>query len=109
MPATVNVNALALKTGTSNAGVVIKAQGGSFQAKIYNPNASEVYLQCFDAVAPIVVGTTAPSFVIPIKASGTEDIDFPVGFAKGLIVAATTGATGNTAPSTGLDCFFALS
>lgn len=75
---------------------------------IANPNAATVYVQVFDAAATnaVTVGTTSPTFVLAVPGNGV--LDGPqlgaVSFASGIVVAATTTATGSTAPSTALSC-----
>lgn len=69
---------------------------------------ADLWIQLFDAraAADVTVGTTTPnlSFIIPMS-DGTNYTattkDFPKGvrFVKGLVIAATTTATGNGAPA----------
>lgn len=90
-------------------GVSIKASAGQLGGYIiYNPNASVAYVQVFDANAAITLGTTRPDVLIPIPPSSGANIEFGKGvaFASGIRVAATTTASGSTAPGTGLDCTF---
>jgi hypothetical protein len=73
---------------------------------IQNLDASVTYLQFFDAPASgVTVGTTTPSFVIAVPASGLHDADdsVPIGLKGGLTIAATTTATGSGAPTNGLN------
>lgn len=74
---------------------------------ISNPNSSTVYVQFFDSATAgtVTVGTTAPFFWFAIPAnSGVTDngLPFAIPFANGIVVAATTTPTGNTAPSTAI-------
>jgi hypothetical protein len=72
---------------------------------IINPNAATVYLQLFNFLnANITVGTTVPTKVFFIPAMGAYDIQntIPFAFNNGFSIAATTTATGLTAPGTGL-------
>lgn len=74
----------------------------------YNPNSSVVYIQVWNvAIGSITVGTTAPTYVIPIPATSSGHIEFTCGIKHGteINVAATTTATGSTAPSTAIDGF----
>lgn len=69
-----------------------------------NPNSVTIYVQFFDSKtsAAVTVGTTAPLFWIAIPAnSGVTDnaLPFNIPFANGIVIAATTTPTGNTAPS----------
>jgi hypothetical protein len=74
----------------------------------YNPNASAVFVQLFDAATPgaVTPGTTAPKLSLGIPASDSvalnaSDIAGTV-FENGIVACATTTATGGTAPSTAL-------
>ena len=77
---------------------------------IANPNGATVFVQLFDAAsaAAVTLGTTAPTLVLSIPASGVLDGTqaSPVTFANGLVVAATTTATGSSAPGTALSAAF---
>lgn len=67
----------------------------------YNSGGSVSYLQFFDALsADVTVGTTAPSFVIPLPATGGYDVGLncPEGFRTGIVIACTATATGSGAP-----------
>jgi hypothetical protein len=71
----------------------------------YNPNASVEYIQVWDvASGSITVGTTAPTYVIPIPATTGANVEFSVGIAHAtaINIAATTTPTGSTAPGTAL-------
>ena len=69
---------------------------------IANANSSITYVQFFDASATtgIVLGTTAPIFSIAIPANGVVDGQQAFAFKHGVVMAATTTASGLTAPST---------
>lgn len=67
----------------------------------YNSGGAVSYLQFFDALlADVTVGTTTPTFVIPLPATGGYDNSYnlPEGFRIGIVVACTATATGNGAP-----------
>lgn len=100
-------NALVAPAGA----VAISAVAGRFGGyMLQNLNTTPAYLQVFDLTAAVTLGTTTPTFVIPIPANATAanglaaNVEFTVGInlANGLKVAATTTATGSTAVSTGL-------
>lgn len=65
------------------------------------------YLQFFDALtADVTVGTTAPKFTVAINTAAASNIttssllfDTPLYFKTGVVIAATTTATGSTAPA----------
>ena len=69
-----------------------------------NPNTALVFVQFFDAasIGSVTLGTTVPKFVISVPAfGGVIDTSFVTGFVfvNGVVAAATTTPTGNTAPS----------
>lgn len=75
----------------------------------YNPNATVAYLQVFDAATAgaVTLGSTAPNSswaIPPTQASGFAISQTGIQFTNGIQVAATTTATGASAPSTGMDC-----
>lgn len=93
----------------SNTKTAIKAGAGTFGGYMfYNPNSSVVYLQVWNvAIGSITVGTTAPTYVIPIPATAGANVEFTNGInhSAEINIAATTTATGSTAPSTAIDGF----
>lgn len=85
------------------------AAGNLYGFHIYNPNTVVIYVQLFNvASASVTLGTTAPTSVIVVPAGGWADSSYPVPitFGTALTVAATTTASGSTAPSTGLTANF---
>ena len=87
----------------------VKTSAGQLgMVQCYNPNATQVYIQVFNMNASwVVLGTTAPTLSIPISATSTGGwaLASPgTGFSTGMSIAATTTATGSTAPSTAIDC-----
>jgi hypothetical protein len=99
-------------TGTallSNTVVAVKssAVGTLYGLSAYNPNASVSYVQSFDVATAgaVTLGTTVPNESWPIPANGWYDVpinDLGLLRANGIQLAATTTATGSTAPGTGL-------
>ena len=76
-----------------------------------NPNSSGsmTYIQIFDVAtaAGVTLGTTTPKLSLGIpgtQSSGIGPSGLGVIFQNGIQVAVTTTATGNTAPSTAMDC-----
>lgn len=70
-----------------------------------NLDASVCYLQIFDVAShsSVTLGTTTPDQVIHVAASAERTLPLlDWGFNNGCVIAATTTATGNTSPSTGL-------
>lgn len=75
-----------------------------FNITAYNSGASASFLQFFDALeANVTVGTTTPTFVIPLPAAGGYDtsLNLPEGFRTGIVIACTATATGSGAPAAG--------
>jgi hypothetical protein len=92
---------------TNSAVSVVSGQHNLQTIILYNPNASVEYIQLFDALAAnVTVGTTVPKMVVPIPASSTIDLPIEnsaqITFFTGIVVAATTTATGASAPGTGI-------
>lgn len=74
---------------------------------ISNPNGSDVFVQFFDlASGSVTVGTTTPTFAVWIPPSGGIDGNWTFGieFETAVTIAATTTATGSTAPGSALNC-----
>lgn len=98
------------QTGLTNTKTQIKGAAGTLGGYVINnPNGSTIYVQVFDALsANVTVGTTTPTYVLAIPASGTVTLELTCGVnhATGITVAATTTATGGTAPSTALVAAF---
>lgn len=94
----------------TNTAVQIKASAGQLgYFSCSNTNVSQAYAQIYSLPsASVTVGTSTPVLSIPIPAGGTNGFSLPLsGIAvggTGISVAATTTATGSTAPSTALDC-----
>lgn len=89
----------------------IKGTAGAFggYVNLYNPNTAVTFIQVFNkASASVTVGSTAPDFVITLPglatASGTgtdRNLEITCGIlmGTGITVAATTTATGSSAPA----------
>lgn len=92
-------------TAVTNSAVLVRSgRTDIFGWSLPNANASAVYIQLFDVAdtSSVTLGTTAPTEVILIPASGqniAEESERPWRqFTNGLAIAATTTATGSTAP-----------
>lgn len=94
-----------------NTAQTVKTTGGRIHyLEVSNPNATDAYIQFYDAAAgSVTVGTTTPvqSFLVPAgdgtKDAGTEKtFNFPWKFNDAITYACTTTATGSTDPTTGL-------
>lgn len=106
------------QSALSSTKVQIKGSAGTFGGYLwlYNPNTAVTYIQVFNKTsANVTVGTTAPDFVIALpgvaSASATgsaANMEMVMGIAMstGITVAATTTASGSTAPSNALTCTF---
>lgn len=85
---------------------VALVQARVYGMHVYNPNATDAFLQFYDALsAGVTVGTTTPTVTLWIPAmSGLDDRDIivPSTYSTGIVVAATTTIGGNTDPTTGL-------
>lgn len=93
----------------TNTVVAVKASAGQFGGYMfYNSNSSAVYIQVFNAATgSVTLGTTNPTYVIPLPANGAANVEFANGIAHGtaISVAVTTTASGSTAPTTALNGF----
>ena len=91
----------------------VKATVGSLgYALCYNPNSSVVFVQVFNVVhGSVSLGSTAPATIVPLTATTTSGFALPYGSGlslggSGISVAATTTATGSSAPSSAVGCAF---
>jgi hypothetical protein len=105
MPFLSTIASLAAQTTTVQ---TVKPSSGAVTGwYIYNPNSTVAYVQFFDVAGGtgVTLGTTTPVLTIGIPATAAANLVDGTGlaFARGIKVAATTTATGSTAPSTGLD------
>lgn len=74
-----------------------------------NPNASIIFIQVFDVATAggVTLGSTAPDLSFQVDASSSVGFSLPVtgmAFANGIQMAATTTATGSTAPGSAANC-----
>jgi hypothetical protein len=88
----------------------VKASAGKLGGwYIYNPNSSAAYVVVYNvASGSVTVGTTAAKWIMAIPATSAANLEMVNGitFDTAIAVAATTTATGNTAPSTALEANF---
>ncbi len=74
----------------------------------YNPNSTQIYAQVFNAASgSVTLGATSPTLSIAIAPTSTGGWALPspgAQFSTAMSIAATTTATGSTAPSTAPDC-----
>lgn len=94
-----------------NTAVTAKVEALAFGRNVYgahvqNPNASDAWVQFYDALsANVTVGTTTPKLSLYVPASGAYDslhTAFPVNFETAVTIATTTTVGGGTAPGAGL-------
>lgn len=101
------------QTALTNSKIAVKASAGNMYGwHIYNPNNAVTYIQLFNlASASVTLGTTAPTMVLVVPAQGGIDdyLPVPITFGTAITLAATTTASGLTAPTSTLvaDFFFA--
>ena len=85
---------------------VFSGQAGYLEAiEVYNPSNAAAFVQIFDAgaIGDVTLNTTVPNLSIGMETlTHTQLSNLHCYFAKGLQIAATTTATGNSAPNTGL-------
>ena len=79
---------------------------------ISNSSAATAFVQLFNAIAGVTLGTTTPDleFIVPAT-TGVVNVVFPVNgclFSTGLIAASTTTEAGATASATGVEVFLGV-
>lgn len=88
--------------GVTNVVQVVKRSSGRLAGYfIMNPDTATAYIQFFDVAAPssVILGTTLPVWSIGIPAGGGANLaGMRLHFQHGIQIAATTTATGSTAP-----------
>lgn len=100
----------ALKTNTGAATLIKSGAGKLVFLSLINTDSAPVYLQIFNKISGVTVGTTAPDWVIPYPANATAangvvdrlGFDIGIAFSTGLMAAVTTTPTGSTASTNGL-------
>jgi hypothetical protein len=85
---------------------LIKAGNTRLDAySLYNPGAAAAFLQFFNAkqISDVTLGTTVPVMAIEVPSTGTVSLaGIKAAFLLGMCIAATTTATGNSAPATAM-------
>lgn len=96
-----------LANGLTTTVRTVKSSAGELgTVQCYNPNGSQVYVQVFNTTS-VTLGTTTPALSIAIAPSSTGGLALAnpgITFSAAIAIAATTTATGSTAPSTAPDC-----
>jgi hypothetical protein len=95
------------QTSLSTTATVSGAAGKFGGYMFFNPNNTVAYIQVFDMTGAVTLGTTSPTFVIPLPAGGAANVEFTIGIGltNGIKIAATTTATGATTVATALTGF----
>jgi hypothetical protein len=106
-PSTTGGWSVSSQTSLTTSATVSSAAGKFGGYMFNNTNNSAAYIQVFDTTGTVTLGTTTPTFVVPIPAGGAANVEFANGIAisSGIKVAATTTATGATTVATGLTGF----
>jgi hypothetical protein len=112
MIVTANMQATSVKsiTALSATPQLVTGVAATFHGGVYsNTNTAPTFIQVFSASAAsdIALGTTAPAMAIMVPANGTaaagatllQDSVRGIAFAKGIVVSATTTASGATGPT----------
>jgi hypothetical protein len=90
--------------------IVIKATpgvlGGYF---LHNPTAATAVVNVYDSATAgaVTVGSTPAKLILSLAAGASANLEFVRGisFTNGVVIAATTATSGNTAPASALDGF----
>jgi hypothetical protein len=105
-PGTTGGWSVSSQTALTNTKVSVKTSAGTFGGyMIYNPNTTVAYIQVFDvASGSVTLGSTTPTYVLAIPAGSGANLELTCGVnhATAIVIAATTTATGSTAPTTAL-------
>ncbi len=106
---TVTADTMVFDSDADNTAQVISSAAGTLvHLHVINPNTAKAFVQLFDVAAgSVTVGTTTPNQVYVIPANdgtndGAIDLNPQVAFGTAITYAATTTATGNGDPTTGL-------
>ena len=109
VPAATNGWTPFLDNAQSTTLTTVKGSAGELGAyHCLNLNSSVAYIQVFDISGTVTLGTTTPVLSLGLPATSGGNLEWANGihFANAIKVAATTTATGLTAPSTAVDCNF---
>lgn len=90
-------------TALTNTKTAVKASAGKVYGwMIHNPSAATTYIQVWNvAIGSITVGTTAPTYTIPLPTGASANVftDRGITHSTEINIAATTTPTGSTAPA----------
>lgn len=98
-------NATSLQSALTATVVTVKAVAGQLAwVNCHNPNASVAYMQAFNVAGVVTLGVTEPKLSIPIASASVTSLFLDATFLTAIKVAATTTATGSSAPAVNLVC-----
>lgn len=103
-----------LKTALSTTVTTVTSSAGYLDSVVCNngngtENSVTTYIQIFDTTGTVTLGSTTPTLSIPIPPSNPGGATaLHMNIANGVKVAATTTATGSSAPTTAVDCNFGV-
>lgn len=112
-PSTTGGWSVSSQTNLTTTATVSSAAGKFAGYMFMNLNSTPAYIQVFDTTGAVTLGTTTPTFVVPIPANSTAangaganlELTNGIAITNGIKVAATTTATGATTVTTGLTGF----
>ena len=91
---------------------VVTISSGAAELQSYfchNPSAATAFVQMFDISGTVTLGTSTPKWSIGIPAGQSGNLSqMNLKFTNAIKVAATTTATGSSAPATALVCNFGV-
>lgn len=109
VPAVANGATPSRQSALSTTVQTVKGSAGQlYSYHCFNAAAATSYVQIFDTSGAVTLGTTTPALSLGLPAGGAGNLHFTTGvaFANAIKVAATTTATGSSAPGTAVDCNF---
>lgn len=97
-----------LANALSTTVVTVKGSAGTLGSYYCtNPSVADTFIQIFDISGTVTLGTSTPKWSIRIPTLGAANLSMMgLTFANAIKVAATTTATGSSAPATAADCNF---
>ena len=105
-----NGSSMSLQNALSTTVKTVKASASGSLYGVHCLTTVVSYIQIFDVATSggVTLGTTTPNLSLGGPANGLIQHDWtaPIGFSNGIQVAATTTATGSSAPATAADCNF---
>ena len=86
---------------TNSLVLVVGSQAKTSLILVENTGGSKCYFQVFDAASTgaVTLGTTVPKWSFPVPAGSIYEMQIPLGFTSGVVIAATATFGGSGAPS----------